>query len=85
MPYRKTIAAAYDAGVEEEYRRLVDTPLREAEFQLIRELMDEYIPAGATVIDIGAGPGRYAEHLLERGCRVGLADLSERSLTAFSE
>lgn len=85
MPYRKTIAAAYDAGVEEEYRRLVETPLREAEFQLIRELMDEYIPAGATVIDIGAGPGRYTEHLLERGCRVGLVDLSERSLTAFSE
>ncbi|NJK93683.1 MAG: hypothetical protein HC905_01045 [Bacteroidales bacterium] len=44
MPYRQTIAAAYDAGVEEEYNRLVETPLREAEYKLIVELLDEYIP-----------------------------------------
>ncbi len=85
MPYRQTIAAAYDAGVEEEYNRLTETPLREAEYQLIIELLDEYIPPGATVIDIGSGPGRYAEHLLERNCKVGVIDLSARSLKAFSD
>jgi ubiquinone/menaquinone biosynthesis C-methylase UbiE len=85
MPYRQTIAAAYDAGVEEEYNRLTETPLREAEYQLIVELLDEHIPKNSVVIDIGSGPGRYAEHLLQRNCRVGLIDLSAKSLKAFSD
>jgi ubiquinone/menaquinone biosynthesis C-methylase UbiE len=85
MPYRQTIAAAYDAGVEEEFNRLIMTPLREAEYKLCTELLDEFIPDGSTVIDIGSGPGRYAEHLLNRNCRVGLVDLSARSLKAFSD
>lgn len=85
MPYREVIANAYDAGVEEEYNRLTESPLREAEFQLIIELLDEYIPKGATIIDIGSGPGRYAEYLLKRNCKVGVVDLSAKSLKAFSD
>ncbi len=85
MPYRQTIAEAYDAGVEEEYNRLTETPLREAEYQLIVKLLDEYIPDGSTIIDIGSGPGRYAEHLLQRNCKVGVVDLSAKSLKAFSD
>lgn len=85
MPYRQTIAEAYNAGVEEEYNRLTETPLREAEFQLVTGLLDEYLPNGATIIDIGSGPGRYAEHLLQRNCKVGVVDLSAKSLKAFSD
>ena len=72
MPYRKIIAAAYDAGVGEEYCRLAATPSGEMEYRLITELLAEYIPDGSVVIDIGAGPGRYAEYLLQRDCKVGL-------------
>lgn len=85
MPYRQTIAEAYNAGVEEEYNRLVETPLREAEYQLIVELLEEYIEPGSTVVDIGSGPGRYAEFLLNRNCTVGVVDLSANSLKAFSD
>lgn len=85
MSYREVIANAYDAGVEEEYNRLTESPLREAEFQLIIDLFDEYIPNGATIIDIGSGPGRYAEYLLKRECKVGVVDLSAKSLKAFSD
>jgi ubiquinone/menaquinone biosynthesis C-methylase UbiE len=85
MPYRQTIAEAYDAGVKEEYNRLTETPLREAEFQLIIDLLDGYLPNGSTIIDIGSGPGRYAEHLLQRNCKVGVVDLSAKSLKAFSD
>lgn len=85
MPYRKTITEAYDAGVEAEYNRLTENPLREAEYQLILELLDEYIPDGSSIIDIGSGPGRYAEHLLQRNCKVGVVDLSAKSLKAFSD
>lgn len=85
MPYRQIIAAAYDAGVEEEYCRLAGTPSGEAEYRLITELLAEFVPDGSVVIDIGAGPGRYAEHLLQRDCKVGLVDLSAKSLKAFSD
>ena len=37
------------------------------------------------MLDIGAGPGRYSEYLLkELECRVGLIDLAEDSLKAFT-
>jgi ubiquinone/menaquinone biosynthesis C-methylase UbiE len=85
MPYRQVIAAAYDAGVGEEYSRLEGTPSGEAEYRLITLLLGEYVPDGSTVIDIGAGPGRYAEYLLQRNCKVGLVDLSAKSLKAFSD
>jgi ubiquinone/menaquinone biosynthesis C-methylase UbiE len=85
MPYRQTIAAAYDCGAEEEYRRLTETALREAEYSLIIELLDEYIPVDSVVIDIGSGPGRYAEYLMMRECKVGVVDLSAKSLKAFSD
>ncbi len=83
MTNNEIIAAAYDAGVNEEYHRLVSNPLFEAEFELITELMKQYISKGSTVIDVGAGPGRYAEFLLKRGCNVGLVDLSVKSLESF--
>jgi ubiquinone/menaquinone biosynthesis C-methylase UbiE len=85
MPYREIISAAYDAGVEEEYNRLTDSLTGEAEYQLFIDLFKEYIPAGATVIDIGSGSGRYAEYLIKRNCRVGVVDLSAQSLKAFSD
>lgn len=84
MTSEEIIAAAYDAGVVEEYNRLVSNPLSEAEFYLITELMKKYIPEGSVVIDIGAGPGRYAEYLLNLNCFVGLVDLSRKSLENFN-
>ena len=83
MTEKNTIAEAYNAGVEEEHSRLTETPLKEAEFTLTCELLFEYIPEGSTVIDIGAGTGRYAEMLLSKNCTVGTVDLSEKSLHAF--
>jgi hypothetical protein len=37
MPYRQIIAAAYDAGVGEEYCRLAATPADECKYRLITE------------------------------------------------
>jgi SAM-dependent methyltransferase len=85
MTEREIIAAAYDEGVEQEYRRLQETPLTEYEFWLISQTITRLTPPGGCVIDIGAGPGRYAEHLLGQGYRVGLVDLSAASLKAFSD
>ena len=84
MTERDIITAAYNAGVDEEYNRLISSPLFEAEFDLITRCIEKYLSTGAVVIDIGAGPGRYAEFLLQKKCHVGLVDLSEKSLEAFN-
>ncbi|MEW6751533.1 MAG: methyltransferase domain-containing protein [Candidatus Latescibacterota bacterium] len=77
------IAEAYDAARELEWERLVHDALGEIEFALTTDLLARHIDSAAAVVDIGSGPGRYAEHLLRRGCRVGLVDLSAKSLERF--
>jgi SAM-dependent methyltransferase len=79
------VAAAYDSAIDEECRRLTDIPFGAAEFTLTIDLLDRYIRPRSAVADIGCGPGRYAEHLLARDCRIGAVDLSKRSLLAFLE
>jgi len=77
------LAAAYDAGVEEEYNRLFSSPSFQNEYKIITGLLQHYIPSNSTVYDFGAGPGRYTEFLLKRGHRVGAVDISQRSLEAL--
>ena len=79
------IRNVYDEGADEEYLRLIKSPLHEAEWTLTTELIDEYISAGDKVLDIGAGPGRYSEYLALKGCQVGLVDISKESLNRFHE
>ena len=78
------LAAAYDAGVEEEYFRLESNASFRKEFRQVISLLDKYVQPGNTVIDIGSGPGRYSEYLLNRNCIVGAVDISGRSLEALS-
>ena len=85
MTEREVITRAYDEGAQREYARLVQSPLHEAEWSLVIDLIDEYIACESVVVDIGAGPGRYAEYLLkQRNCQVGLVDLSEECLALFT-
>jgi S-adenosylmethionine-dependent methyltransferase len=78
----------YDANVEREWERL-DLPLCRVEMASTLRLVDHWFPPGCVVMDIGAGPGRYALELARRGFRVTLADLSpallERAGRAFAE
>jgi SAM-dependent methyltransferase len=80
-----TIARVYDQHATAEYERLDRSLLHRAEFVLTTELLDEFVAPAAEVLDAGAGPGRYAEYLLGRGCRVGLTDLSADSLRLFEQ
>jgi SAM-dependent methyltransferase len=85
MTDQDAVARVYDEHATSEYERLDRSALNRAEFTLTTELIDEYVVPGATVLDVGAGPGRYAEYLVGRGCDVGLTDLSARSLELFSQ
>ena len=80
------IAQYYDENAQEEYLRLEKSPLQQSEFILTTDLLDEYIPQNSIVLDIGAGPGRYSEYLITHSnCKLGLVDLSEKSLENFRE
>lgn len=43
-----------------------------------RELIDRYLPPGASVLDVGGGDGRYAEWLARKGHDVQLVDAVPR-------
>jgi ubiquinone/menaquinone biosynthesis C-methylase UbiE len=43
-----------------------------------RELLSRFLPAGASVLDVGGGDGRYAEWLARRGHAVSLVDVVPR-------
>jgi len=84
MTDRDGIERYYDVGAADEYARLTRSPLHEAEYELTVDLLREYIEPGSRVLDAGAGPGRYADLLIdELQCEVGLVDLSQACLDEF--
>ncbi len=83
---RSAIQRVYNEHAEYEYDRLERTALHEAEFALTVDLLEEYVGHRARVLDVGAGPGRYAEYLVNhKRALVGLVDLSAESLRLFQD
>lgn len=66
----------YDSFGEREWERLSRPDDGALEFAITKRVIEDYLPGGARVLDIGGGPGRYSLWLEERGHRVTLADLS---------
>lgn len=52
------------------------------EFAITARQLERWIPAGATVAEVGVGGGQYSELLARRGCRLHLIDVSQRLLDA---
>ena len=52
---------------------------------LIDDVLARWIPAGAVVLEIGPGAGRWSEFLVERGSGLVLVDVSERPLKLCRE
>jgi SAM-dependent methyltransferase len=74
------VRAYYEARGESEWQRL-DNPYEGLiEQELHRRAFAELVPAGARVLDVGGGPGKWTIWLLRRGHRVVLGDLSPRML-----
>jgi len=73
---RDDVRGYYDNFGEREWERLTRPDDGAVEFAVTQRTIADYLPAGARVLDIGGGPGRYSLWLAERGHRVVLADLS---------
>lgn len=72
----------YDRGVDVEEQRLLR---RRLEFDLTLLLLHKHLPETGAVLEVGAGPGRYTEVLLERGHPVTAVDLSPQQLARCGE
>lgn len=59
----------------DEWGRL-DVPEGRLESELLLALIERCIPRGATMLDLGGGPGRYTAILSRKGYHMHLADLS---------
>lgn len=64
-------------AAEEELHRLDRDRYSQVEFEVQAHHIKRLVLPGDKVIDIGAGPGRYAIDLLRHGAKVALTDLSE--------
>lgn len=67
------IASSYDRGVEAEDARLEQHQL---EYDLTWRYLTRYLPPAGSILEIGAGTGRYTLALCRRGYSVTAVDLS---------
>ena len=67
------IAASYDRSVEDEDSRLV---LHQLEYDLTWRYPTRYLPPTGSILETGAGTGRYTLELCRRGYSVTAVDLS---------
>jgi len=70
------VRAYYEGYAERVWARLDRADDGALEFAINSRTIAAHLSPGATVLDIGGGPGRYAHWLAARGHRVTLADLS---------
>lgn len=73
----RRVETYYDSHAESEWDRL---DLHRMEFLTTLRAMNEFIPPRSTILDVGAGPGRYSIELAKAGHIVTLLDLSPRNV-----
>jgi SAM-dependent methyltransferase len=74
------VRAFFDNYATREWERLERTLQGRIKYAIHRRFLDEYVPEGVRVLDVGCGPGRFALDLARRGTRLTLADLSQAQL-----
>lgn len=70
----------YSAHSQDEWDRMFKSPYTRLEFDTTLHFLDKYLPSGGSVLDAGAGPGRYSVELAKRGYKVTVQDLAQANL-----
>ncbi len=73
----RRVETFYDGYAEAEWDRL---DRHRMEFVTTLRAMDEFIPPKSSILDVGAGPGRYSIELAKASHTVTLMDLSSRNV-----
>jgi len=63
-----------------EWERLERTLQGRIKYSIHRRFLDEYVPEGVRVLDVGCGPGRFSIDLARCGASLTLADISQTQL-----
>lgn len=79
------VAAFYDDYGEREWERLDRDFHHRLEWEATVDYLEEHLPEGGRVADVGGGAGRYAVWLADRGHDVALLDVSERQAAIARE
>ena len=74
------ISEFYDAYGTTEWERLEKTPADRVSFFIHKHYLERYVKAGESVLEAGAGPGRFTIELARLGARVTAGDISKRQL-----
>lgn len=76
----ESVRRHYEMLGENEWSRLVKDLQGRVSFEVYRDFLRRHVPAGARVLEIGAGPGRFTRELAVLECRVVVTDLSPTQL-----
>ena len=83
MDRSEMINSFYD-GYREDIR-LAKSRHGQMEYRTTMHFIHRYLPANGTVLEIGAGTGRYSAALAREGYQVTAVELAERNLTILRE
>ncbi len=70
----------FDAFGFGEYERHDQSAEARMKYELHLRCLRDFVSPGTSVLEIGAGPGRFTETLAEMGCRISVVDLSAEQL-----
>jgi SAM-dependent methyltransferase len=70
------ISQYFDEFGIREWDRLSSSPIGEISFEIHAHYLRQFLQCGMRVLEIGAGPGKFTQLLVEIGLRVVVADIS---------
>ena len=77
---RAKVEAHYDAYGEKEWHRLTDNPAGLVSFHIHRYYLQKYVNEHDSVLEVGAGAGRFTIELAKLNAMITVGDISSQQL-----
>lgn len=74
---RSWVEEYFNSFAEKEWHRHDFAPADEVRWHVHLDALKQFIKPGSVVLDVGAGPGRFTKELVNMGCQVVVADVSQ--------